>query len=97
MRNLNAKNDSKMRLNNITLSSAEEEYQGELNACNQAIWLKGILAEFNIGSTTSIFIVCDSHRSIKIQKNMVMRQRTKDIEICMHYIREIVHDKTIVL
>ena len=31
----------------IALSSAEAEYRGAVNACIQAVWLQGILSEFD--------------------------------------------------
>ena len=81
----------------ISLSSAEAEYRGTVNACIQTVWMQDILAEFDIGRTTSTVIFCDNHSAIKISTDLVQRQRTKHIEIHMHYIRELVHDRTIVL
>ena len=34
----------------IALSSAEAEYRGAVNACIQAVWLRGILSEFDLGN-----------------------------------------------
>ena len=73
------------------------EYRGVVNACIQAIWLQGILSEFDIGSTLSTVLFCDNQSAINISTDPVTRQRTKHVEIHMHYIRELVHDKTIIL
>ena len=81
----------------ISLSLADVEYMGAINACIQAVWLQGILSEFDIGSTSSTVIFCDNQSTIKISTDLVQKQRTKHIEIHMHYIRELVHDRTIVL
>ena len=81
----------------IALSSAEAEYRGAMNACIQAVWLQGILSEFDLGSTLSIVLFCDNKSSINISTDPVTRKRTKHVEIHMHYIRELVHDKTIIL
>ena len=81
----------------IALSSAEAEYQGAVNACIQAVWLQGILSYFDLGSTLSIVLFCDNKSAIMISTDPVTRQRTKHVEIHMHYIRELVHDKTIIL
>ena len=81
----------------IALSSAEAEYRGAVNACIQAVWLQGILSEFDLGSTMSTVLFCDNQSAIKISTDPVTRQRTKHIEIHMHYIRELVHDSTIIL
>ena len=79
------------------MSLAEAEYRGAVNACIQAVWLQGILSEFDISSTLSTVIFCDNQSTIKISIDPVTRKRTKHIEIHMHYIKELVHDRTIVL
>ena len=81
----------------IALSSTEAEYQGAVNACIQVVWLQGILLEFDLGSNFSTVLFCDSQSAIKISTDPVTRQRTKHVEIHMHYIRELVHDRTIIL
>ena len=81
----------------IALSSAEAEYRGAVNACIQVVWLQGILLEFDLGSTFSTVLFCDNQSAIKISTDPVTRQRTKHVEIHMHYIRELVHDRTIIL
>ena len=81
----------------IALSSAEAEYRGVVNACIQAVWLQGIISEFDLGSTLSTVLFCDNQISIKISIGPVTRKRTKHVEIHMHYMRELVHDRTIIL
>ena len=81
----------------IALSSAEVEYRGAVNACIQVVWLQGILSEFDLGSTFSTILFCDNQTNIKISIDLVTRQRTNHVEIHMHYIRELMHDKTIIL
>ena len=70
---------------------------GVVNVSIQAVLLQGILVEFDIGSTSSTVIFCDKKSAINISTYLVQIQRTKHIEIHMHYIRELVHDRTIVL
>ena len=55
----------------ISLYSTEEEYRGAINACIQAVWLQGILFEFDIGSTWSTVIFCDNQSAIKISTDPV--------------------------
>ena len=81
----------------IALSSVEAEYRGAVNACIKAVWLQGILSEFDIGSTLATILFCDDQSAIKISMNPVTRQRTKHVEIHMHYIKDLVHDRTIIL
>ena len=68
-----------------------------MNACIQAVWLQGILSEFDLGSTLSNVLFCDNQSAIKISTDLVTKQRTKHVEINMHYIKESVHDRTIIL
>ena len=79
------------------MSLAQADYRGVTNACIQAIWLQGILSEFDFGSVLSTIIFCDNKSAINISTDPVTRKRTKHVEIHMHYIRELVHDMTIVL
>ena len=79
------------------MSLVEVKYKGAINACIQVVWLQGILSEFGIGSTLSTVTFCDSQSAINISIDLVTRKRTTHVEIHMHYIRELVHDRTIVL
>ena len=65
--------------------------------CIQAVWLQGILLEFDLGSNLSIVLFYDNKISINISIDPVTKQRTKHVEIHMHYFRELVHDRTIIL
>ena len=81
----------------LTLSSIEVEYRGVVNAAIQEVWLHGILTEFEIQNSPTTDIYCDNQSTIKISSDHVLKQRTKHIEVHMHYIRELVHDRTITL
>ena len=79
----------------IALSSTEVEYRGVVNAATQCLWLHGILEKFGMETETSTFIYCDNQSTIRISIDPILRQRTKHIEIHMHYIRGLVHDGVI--
>jgi hypothetical protein len=81
----------------ISLSTAEIEYRGAMNAATRVVCLRGLLFEFGIQYPLSIVIFCDNHGSIQISINPVHRHRTKHIEIHMHYICELIHDRVISL
>ena len=68
-----------------------------MNACIQAVWLQAIISEFDLGITLSTVLLCDNKSAIKISMDLVTKQRTKHVEIHMHYIRELVDDRTIIL
>ena len=77
----------------IALSSAEAKCRGAMNAYIQDVWLQGILSEFDLGSNFSTIIFCDNQSAINISIDPINRQRTKHVEIHMHYIMELVHDR----
>ena len=68
-----------------------------MNVAIQAVWLHGILIEFGIQTSPTIDLYCDNRSTINISSDPVQKQRTKHIEVHMHYIQELVHDRTITL
>eukprot|EP00253_Pinus_taeda_P002827 PITA_02827 len=76
----------------IALSSAEVEYTGAVNATIQAIWLQHFLSELGISVHHPTVIWCDNQSTLKFSRDPAQRQRTKHIEIHMHFIRELIHD-----
>ena len=68
-----------------------------MNAATQCLWLQGIVGEGDFEYEFSIVIYCGNQSTIIISTDIVQIQRTKHIEIHMHYIRELVHDGTIAL
>eukprot|EP00253_Pinus_taeda_P003537 PITA_03537 len=76
----------------IALSSVDAEYRGAVNATIQAIWLQHFLSELGISVHHPTVIWCDNQSTLKFCRGPVQRQRTKHIEIHMHFIRELIHD-----
>eukprot|EP00253_Pinus_taeda_P036020 PITA_36020 len=79
----------------IALSLAEAEYKGVVNITIQALWLQHFLTELGIQFHQPIVIWCNNQSTLKFCRDPVQRQRTKHIEIHMHYIRDLVHDRVI--
>ena len=79
----------------ISLSSVEAKYREKIDAATQCVWLQGILREFGviIGSSTNIWV--DNKSSIRISTDPVHKKIAKHIEIHMHYIHGLVHDRVI--
>ena len=63
----------------------------------QKLGLHGILIEFRIHTSPIVDIYCDNQSTIKISSVPIQKQRTKNIEVHMHYIQELVHERTITL
>eukprot|EP00253_Pinus_taeda_P036152 PITA_36152 len=75
----------------ISLSSAKAEYRGAVEASKEALWLRQILSEFGFQQqhpTTR----CDNHSAIQLCKDPVQHQRSKHIDLHMHFIRKLIHD-----
>eukprot|EP00253_Pinus_taeda_P011895 PITA_11895 len=79
----------------IALSSAEAEYRRIVNITIQAMWLQHFLTELGVQFHQSIVIWCDNQSTLKFCRDRVQRQRMKHIELHMHYIRDLVHDRII--
>eukprot|EP00253_Pinus_taeda_P010144 PITA_10144 len=79
----------------IALSLAKAEYRGIVNITIQALWLQHFLTDLGIQFHQPTVIWCDNQSTLKFCRDAVQRQQTKHIEIHMHYIRDLVHDRVI--
>ena len=70
----------------VALSTAEAEYTVTVEAFKEAIWLRGMVNELGY-EQTSITILCDSQSAISLSKNQVHHEKTKHIDIKLHFIR----------
>eukprot|EP00253_Pinus_taeda_P006707 PITA_06707 len=75
-----------------SLSSAEAEYRGAVEASKEALWLRQILSEFGFEQQHPTTLWCDNQSAIKLCKDPVQHQRSKHIELHMHFIRKLIHD-----
>eukprot|EP00253_Pinus_taeda_P011778 PITA_11778 len=76
----------------ISLSSAEAEYRGVVEASKEALWLRQILSEFGFQKQHPTTLWCDNQSAIQLCKDPVQHQRSKHIELHMHFIRKLIHD-----
>eukprot|EP00253_Pinus_taeda_P014844 PITA_14844 len=76
----------------ISLSSAEAEYRGAVEASKEALWLRQILSEFGFEQQHPTTLLCDNQSAIQLCKDPVQHQRSKHIELHMHFIRKLIHD-----
>ncbi|KAM6543936.1 hypothetical protein CsatB_008383 [Cannabis sativa] len=72
----------------VALSTTEAEYIACTEAVKEALWLKGITREMGIDQR-SIQVMCDSQSALHLSKNQVFHERTKHIDIRLHFIRDI--------
>eukprot|EP00253_Pinus_taeda_P005174 PITA_05174 len=76
----------------IFVSSAEAEYRGALEASKEALWLHQILSKFGFQQQHPTTLWCDNRSAIQLCKDPVQHQRSKHIELHMHFIRKLIHD-----
>ena len=80
----------------VALSSTKAKYMAISDCSQQAIWIKNLIKELRI-KIRSISIYGDNQGSIFIASNAVQESHTKHIDICYHYIRELVVAKEVEL
>eukprot|EP00253_Pinus_taeda_P035870 PITA_35870 len=76
----------------ISLSSAEAEYRGAVEVSKEALWLRQILSEFGFEQQHPTTLWCDNQSAIQLCKDPVQHQRSKHIELQMHFIRKLIQD-----
>eukprot|EP00253_Pinus_taeda_P017588 PITA_17588 len=76
----------------ISLSSAEAEYRGAVEASKEALWLRQILSELGFEQQHPTTLWFDNQSAIQLCKDPVQHQRSKHIELHMHFIRKLIHD-----
>ncbi|GKE03396.1 ribonuclease H-like domain-containing protein [Tanacetum coccineum] len=71
-------------------SSAEAEYRGVANVVAETAWIRNLLLELHTPLSTSTLVYYDNVSVVYLSTNHVQHQRTKHIEIDIHFIREYV-------
>lgn len=79
---------SSKRQNTVSRSSAEAEYRGVANAVAKASWLRQLLCELHSPPSKATLVYCDNISAVYMSSNPVQHQRTKHIEIDLHFVRE---------
>ncbi|GKB40935.1 retrovirus-related pol polyprotein from transposon TNT 1-94 [Tanacetum coccineum] len=71
----------------LAISTTEAEYVSAEKACQQALWMKQALVDYDI-KLDDIPVLCDNKGAIDLSKNPVLHSRTKHIEIRHHFLRD---------
>ncbi|GJX63274.1 copia protein [Tanacetum coccineum] len=71
----------------IAISTTEAEYVSAGKACQQALWKKQALIDYDI-RLDDVPIMCDNKGTIDLSKNPVQHSRTKHMEIRHHFLRD---------
>ena len=68
--------------------SAEAEYRGVANVFFETCWIRNLLLELHCLITTATLVYCDNISAVYLAGNPIHHQRTKHIEIYIHFVRE---------
>nr|GEX15696.1 ribonuclease H-like domain-containing protein [Tanacetum cinerariifolium] len=74
----------------ISRSSAETEYRGVVNVVAETAWILNLLRELHSPLLTATLVYCDNLSASYMSANPVQHQRTKHIEIDIHFVRDMV-------
>nr|GEV62112.1 ribonuclease H-like domain-containing protein [Tanacetum cinerariifolium] len=79
---------SSKRQDTLSRSSAEAEYRGVGNAVAETSWIHNLLRELHTPLFTVTLVYCDNVSAVYMSANPVQHQRTKHIEINIHFVRD---------
>ena len=80
----------------ISRSSAEAEYRAMAQGMFEILWLRSILNELGFMETDSFQLFCDNKSAIMLVSDSVMHERSKHIEVDIHFIRKKVRSGIII-
>ncbi|KAF9660817.1 hypothetical protein SADUNF_Sadunf19G0003100 [Salix dunnii] len=82
----------------LSRSSAEAEYRGVANVVSESCWIRNLLLELHCPISKATLVYCDNVSAVYLSSNPVQHQRTKHIEMDIHFVREkVAHGKVRVL
>ncbi|GJV31640.1 ribonuclease H-like domain-containing protein [Tanacetum coccineum] len=73
----------------LSRSSVEAEYWGVANAVAETCWLQNVLCELHTPLSSATLVYCDNISVVYLSSNPVQHQRTKHIEIDIHFVRDL--------
>ncbi|KAK9048824.1 hypothetical protein SSX86_032209 [Deinandra increscens subsp. villosa] len=79
---------SSKRQPTISRSSAEAEYRGVANAVAESTWIRNLLSELQVPVSKATIVYCDNVSAVYLSGNPVQHQRTKHVEMDIHFVRE---------
>jgi hypothetical protein len=72
----------------VSRSSAEAKYRAMANGIAEAAWLRQLLQELHSPLTRSTLVYCDNVSVVYLSTNPIQHQRTKHVELDLHFVRE---------
>lgn len=72
----------------VALSSAEAEYRSMRRLAAEITWVVRLLHDLSVVPSLPVPLHCDNQAAIRIAKNPIFHERTKNIELDCHFVRE---------
>ncbi|GKD81662.1 ribonuclease H-like domain-containing protein [Tanacetum coccineum] len=79
----------------LSCSSVEAEYRGVANVVVETSWLCNLLRELHTPLFTATLVYCENVSDVYMSANPVQHQRTKHIEIDIHFVRDFVASRQV--
>ncbi|XP_042065538.1 secreted RxLR effector protein 161-like [Salvia splendens] len=73
--------------NVVALSTTEAEYISLTSAVKESSWLRGIANDFGVQQQV-VSIGCDNNGALSLAKHQVFHERSKHIDVRLHFVRE---------
>ena len=74
----------------VALNTKEAKYIATCSSCSEAVWIYKLLYGLFDIEMDATDIYCDNQSYIKLIENLVSHDKSKNIEIKYHYIRDMV-------
>ncbi|XP_073271570.1 secreted RxLR effector protein 161-like [Primulina huaijiensis] len=73
----------------VALSTTEAEYISLTEAVKEPLWIKGFVGEIGFEQNYAT-IFCDLQSAIHLSKNAVFHEKTKHVDVRLHFVRDII-------
>lgn len=85
------------RQKSVALSTTEAEFMAACEGAKEAVWLHQLLRDVGCVQENPPTLYIDNQSAIRLIKNSELHQRTKHIDVRLHFIRQLYESKTILI
>lgn len=79
----------------VAQSTQESEYISLSWAAREAVWIKNLARDMGEHTPGPITIKCDNQAAIRLSKSEIVNERTKHIDVKMHFVRDLVRKRMV--